>query len=79
MTEKLTPKEIEKRKKQQAERKQLKVDFNKFKVLEVELSSGRWCSTTYVEFRSYDGKRRINGKSYEGPVYLYQSNIVKKK
>ena len=79
MSEKLTSKEIAKRKKQQEDRKTLIVDFNKFKVLEVELSNGRWCGTTYVEFRSFEGKRRINGKPYEGPVYLYGTNKLKKK
>ena len=76
--ENLTPKEIAKRKKEQEARKTLIVDFDKFKVLEVELSSGRWCGTTYVEFRSFDGNRRINGKSYEGPIYLYGTNKKKK-
>lgn len=75
----LSPKEIAERKKQQAERKALEVDFKKHAVLEVLLSSDMWCSTTYVEFRSWDGKRRINGKSYEGPVYLYGTNKLKKK
>ena len=75
----LSPKEIAERKKQQAERKALEVDFKKHAVLEVLLSSDKWCSTTYVEFRSFRGKRRIDGKSYEGPVYLYGTNKLKKK
>lgn len=79
MIKNLTPEEIAERKKQQAKRKKLEVDFKRHAVLEVLLSSGKWCSTTYVEFRSWDGKRRVNGKSYEGPVYLYGTNKLKKK
>ena len=78
MIKNLTPEEIAERKKQQDERKTLEVDFKKHAVLEVLLSSDKWCSTTYVEFRSWDGKRRIDGKSYEGPVYLYGTNNLNK-
>jgi hypothetical protein len=33
-----------------------------------------WCRVTPREFRSFQGKRRINNESYEGPVYLFKTN-----
>ena len=33
-----------------------------------------WYRVTCRDFRSYDGKRRINGVPYEGPIYLFATN-----
>ena len=64
-------------------------DFNTAGVMEV-LLKGRWCRTTCKEFRSFDSKRRITEPTkiklgqvdmpmrtytYDGPVYLYDTNI----
>jgi hypothetical protein len=33
-----------------------------------------WYRVTSREFRSFNGKRRINGEEYKGPVYHYATN-----
>ena len=49
--------------------------FNEAKLLEIFLPvSKRWHRVTCVDFRSWDGKRRIQGEHYEGPVYAYGTN-----
>jgi len=49
--------------------------FNEAKVLEVFLPvSKRWHRVTCIDFRSWDGKRRIQGELYEGPLYAYGTN-----
>lgn len=57
-------------------------DFNAAACLEVQLPNGNWYRITSGEFRSYSYPRRIsvNGEyeSYEGPVYLYGTNIKAK-
>lgn len=55
---------------------QLVYDFNTAANLEVFFPNTKygWFRVTSVNFRSFNGKRRINGKPYEGPVYLYQTN-----
>lgn len=54
-------------------------DFNAAACLEVQLPNGNWYRITSREFRSYTYPRRIlvNGEyeAYEGPVYLYGTNI----
>ena len=58
--------------------------FNTAGCLEVQLPNGNWYRITCKEFRSYTYPRRISqnkGKEYvteiyEGPVYLYGTNIV---
>ncbi len=51
-------------------------DFNTASNLEILLpeSKYKWYRVPSVNFRSFNGKRRINGVEYEGPVYLFQSN-----
>jgi hypothetical protein len=49
--------------------------FNEAKVLEVFLPvSKRWHRVTCIDFRSWDGKRRIQKEIYEGPLYAYGTN-----
>jgi hypothetical protein len=35
---------------------------------------GNWYRTTAREFRSWNGKRRIDGESYDGALYYYGTN-----
>jgi hypothetical protein len=55
----------------------MKYDFETAADLQVFLPESRssWYRVTSREFRSFNGKRRINGVEYNGPVYLFQSNI----
>lgn len=55
---------------------QLKYDFITAAHLEVQMpnSTYGWYRVTSREFRSFNGKRRINGEPYDGPVYLYGTN-----
>ena len=61
----------------------LEYPFNTAACLEVQLSNGGWYRVTCREFRSHTYPRRISqmeGKEYitemyEGPVYLYGTNI----
>jgi len=49
--------------------------FNTSKNLEIFWPSlNRWHRVTCVDFRSFDGKRRIQGEEYEGPIYAYGTN-----
>jgi hypothetical protein len=49
--------------------------FNEAKTLEVFLPKAqRWHRVTCVDFRSWDGRRRISGETYEGPLYAYGTN-----
>ena len=49
--------------------------FNESKNLEIFLPNlNNWYRVTPTDFRSFDGKRRIQGKEYEGPLYAYGSN-----
>jgi hypothetical protein len=54
-------------------------DFNTAACLEVQLPNGNWYRITSREFRSYSYPRRIlvgkDYETYEGPVYLYGTNI----
>ena len=53
--------------------------FNESKLLEVFLPKAqRWHRVTCVDFRSWDGKRRIQGEEYEGPLYAYGTNRLVK-
>jgi hypothetical protein len=79
MINKLTPEEIKTRKQFEKNKKKLICDFDKDAVLEVKLDSGRWARVTYMGFRCWEGERRVDGKPYEGPVYLYGTNKLKKK
>ena len=49
--------------------------FNEAKCLEIFLpKSQRWHRVTPTDFRSWDGKRRIQNEEYEGPLYAYGTN-----
>tara|TARA_B100000963_G_scaffold133617_1_gene116267 strand:+ start:4179 stop:4454 length:276 start_codon:yes stop_codon:yes gene_type:complete len=49
--------------------------FNESKNLEVFLPNlNNWYRVTPTDFRSFDGKRRIQGEDYEGPLYAYGTN-----
>lgn len=50
----------------------LKMPFPTTAKLEIENHS--WIEVTPEVFRSWTGPRRIDGKSYSGPVYNYLSN-----
>lgn len=53
----------------------LKYDFETAANLEVFMPNlNDWYRVTSREFRSFNGKRRINNVEYEGPVYLYNTN-----
>ena len=57
----------------------LKNDFNDSKLLEVYLPKlDNWYRVTCKDFRSFDGKRRVQGKNYEGPLYAYGTNRLVK-
>ena len=49
--------------------------FNEAKYLEIYMPGlSRWHRVTPTDFRSFDGKRRIQGEEYEGPLYAYGTN-----
>ena len=58
--------------------------FNDAGCLEVLLPSNKWYRVTSKEFRSYSYPRRISSmikgeyitENYDGPTYLYGTNIV---
>ena len=57
----------------------LKNDFNDSKLLEVYLPKlDNWYRVTCRDFRSFDGKRRVQGENYEGPLYAYGTNRLVK-
>lgn len=51
----------------------LKYDFDQSLHLEICIED-KWYRSTAREFRSFDGLRRINNDSYEGPVYYFKTN-----
>ena len=55
----------------------LEYDFDTARNLEVYMPNLKnWCRVTSREFRSFNGKRRISGQEYNGPVYLYGTNYL---
>lgn len=57
----------------------LKNDFIDSKLLEVYIPRlDNWFRVTCRDFRSWDGKRRIQGEEYEGPLYAYGTNRLVK-
>ncbi len=59
------------------ETEKLKCEFDTAAHMEVYLPRLKnWYRTTSNEFRSFDGKRRINGDLYEGPLYQYRTNTI---
>ena len=50
-------------------------NFDTSKNLEIFLPTlNRWHRVTSSEFRSFNGKRRIQGQEYKGPVYIFNTN-----
>ena len=54
----------------------MRYDFETASDLQVFLPQSKfgWYRVTSREFRSFNGKRRINEVPYNGPVYLYGMN-----
>jgi hypothetical protein len=53
----------------------LKYEFNTASNLEVfMINLNDWYRVTSREFRSFNGKRRINNVEYNGPIYHYATN-----
>jgi len=53
----------------------IKYDFNTASNLEIWMPNlNDWYRVTSREFRSFNGKRRINNESYNGKVYHYGTN-----
>jgi len=52
-------------------------DFDVDAKLEIE-NRDRWVKVEKVAFRSWSGKRRINGIEYTGPVYFFNTNDSRK-
>ena len=51
--------------------------FNEAKHLEIYMPKlSRWHRVTPNDFRSFDGKRRIQGEEYEGPLYAYGLSLI---
>ena len=51
--------------------------FNTAAHLEVQNNStGDWVQSTCNWFRSYAGNRRINGETYEGPIFYEGTNFL---
>jgi hypothetical protein len=44
-------------------------------VYEVKVN-GRWCKTSAYIFRSWTGPRRLDGKDYNGPIFILGSEEV---
>ena len=57
----------------------LKNDFDDSKLLEIYLPGlDGWYRVTCRDFRSFDGKKRVQGKEYNGPLYAYGTNRLVK-
>ena len=55
----------------------LKYEFNTAANLEVFIPNlNDWYRVTSKEFRSFNGKRRINNIDYEGSVYAFDTNNI---
>ncbi len=55
----------------------LKYDFNTASNLEVFMPNlDGWYRVTSREFRSFNGKRRINSEPYSGKTYYYATNRI---
>ena len=55
----------------------LEYNFDTARNLEVYMPGLKgWYRVTSREFRSFNGKRRISGQEYDGPVYLYGTNYL---
>ena len=59
----------------QGQTEKIKYDFNTAANLEIYMPGlGRYHRVTPREFRSFNGKRRINEETYNGNIYHYESN-----
>jgi hypothetical protein len=59
----------------QGQTEKIKYDFNTAANLEIYMPGlGRYHRVTPREFRSFNGKRRINEEPYNGNIYHYESN-----
>lgn len=55
----------------------LEYDFDTARNLEVYMPNLKgWYRVTSREFRSFNGKRRIQGEEYNGPIYLFGTNKI---
>lgn len=55
----------------------LEYDFDTARNLEIYFpNNDRWNRVTSRVFRSFNGKRKIQGENYEGPIYLYGTNKI---
>lgn len=64
-------------------------DFNTAWACEIQMNNGKWYRALDIDFRSFNGPRRITGPKgielgkhlgtetfeYEGPIYFYKTNI----
>jgi hypothetical protein len=50
-------------------------DFNTSANLEVQIKE-TWHRVTARDFRSFNGARRVNEISYEGLIYMYNTNLI---
>jgi len=41
---------------------------------EIEIRDGCWTAVTRLVFRSWCGRRRLNGHPYKGPRFIYLTN-----
>ncbi len=50
--------------------------YNTSANLEVEYQPNKWARVTPLAFRSFTGNRRIDGNSYDGPLYYEGTNTL---
>jgi len=54
----------------------LQYDFDTARNLEVFMPNlNDWYRVTAGEFRAFNGKRRVQGNNYSGPIYKYGTNV----
>lgn len=56
------------------EKEKLKIDFDAKAKLEIKYKV--WLKTEPDVFRSWPGERRLNGKTYNGPIYIVDENKI---
>jgi hypothetical protein len=54
----------------------LKINFDKNAKLEIYDEHKRWREVSPEVFRSWTGERKVNGKKYEGPIYVWLTNHI---
>jgi hypothetical protein len=50
------------------------IQFDPTAKLEINHRGDSWTEVTPLFFRSWGGGRRLNGRTYVGPVYLFMTN-----